>query len=137
MGNFHGAKVALLLDEMVLVYQRDDFSHIPFPGMWDLAGGQREGEETPAECAIRETFEEFAITIDPDSFLWHREYVSAMDATMSAHFFVASISRAQVDAVQFGEEGQRWALVPLTDLLAREDFVPHLRERLRHYVEAG
>ncbi len=135
MRKFHGAKIALLLDDLVLVYQRDDFVHIPFPGMWDLAGGERDGDETPAQCAIRETLEEFAIALDPDSFLWHREYVSAMDSSTSAHFFVASITRRQVDAIVFGSEGQRWALVSLDELLEREDFVPHLRERLRHYVE--
>ncbi|WP_162869177.1 NUDIX domain-containing protein, partial [Escherichia coli] len=44
---FGGAKIALLCDGRLLVYQRDDKPGIPWPGMWDLPGGGRENGETP------------------------------------------------------------------------------------------
>jgi hypothetical protein len=51
---FGGTKIALLCGDHAVVYLRDDKPGIPFPGMWDLPGGGREGNEGPIECGIRE-----------------------------------------------------------------------------------
>ena len=60
---FGGAKIALLCDDRLLVYQRDDKPGIPWPGLWDLPGGGRENGETPLQCVQRETQEEFGVAI--------------------------------------------------------------------------
>ncbi|MGC1332995.1 NUDIX domain-containing protein, partial [Pseudomonas sp.] len=52
---FSGAKIALLCDDLILIYQRDDKPNIPWPGLWDLPGGGREDDETPLQTAVRET----------------------------------------------------------------------------------
>ncbi len=134
--SFSGSKIALLLDGKVLVYQRDDFPGLRYAGLWDLPGGGREGDETPLECALRETEEEFALRLDPAAILWHRAYPSADFAGLIAHFFVARLEPHHVDAIVFGDEGQQWAMVDMTELLAREDFISHYRQRLRDYLES-
>ncbi|MEJ6594440.1 hypothetical protein [Parasphingorhabdus sp.] len=62
--DFHGAKVALFIDDHILVYRRDNNPDIPFPDMLDLLGGGREN----GERAAREAFEEFGIRIAIDAF---------------------------------------------------------------------
>lgn len=134
MSDFSGAKIALFLGDHVLVYQRDDFPGLRYAGMWDLPGGGRENDETPVECALRELEEEFGIRIDPDVIIWHRIYPSADFTGLSAHFFVGTVTRQHVDAIVFGNEGQQWSLVHIDQLLNREDFVSHYRDRLRDYL---
>lgn len=134
MSDFSGAKIALFLGDHVLVYQRDDFPGLPYAGMWDLPGGGRENDETPIECALRETEEEFGIRIDPTSIIWHRIYPSADFAGMVAHFFVGMLTQELADAIVFGDEGQQWTMVQIDALMEREDFVPRYRERLRDYL---
>lgn len=53
---FSGCKIALLCDDKLLTILRDDKASIPYPNMWELPGGGREGEETPFECVQREVF---------------------------------------------------------------------------------
>lgn len=134
MDDFSGAKIALFLGDLVLVYQRDDFPGLRYAGMWDLPGGGREGDETPAECALRELEEEFGIRVPADAITWHRIYPSADFTGLSAHFFVGSMTREHVDAIVFGNEGQHWSLVHIDELLDREDFVSHYRDRLLDYL---
>lgn len=136
MSDFSGSKIALFLDDHVLVYQRDDFPGLRYAGMWDLPGGGREGDETPVECALRELEEEFGIRVLADALDWHRIYPSADFTGLSAHFFVGTMTRQHVEAIVFGNEGQQWSLVHIDELLAREDFVSHYRDRLRDYLDS-
>ena len=43
-GDFSGAKIVLKCEDRLLTYLRDDKPGIPFPGIWDLPGGGREGQ---------------------------------------------------------------------------------------------
>ena len=56
-------------DGKMLMQLRDDGRGkvIPYPNMWNFPGGYIEGGETPLEAAIRETREEFEISIDPST----------------------------------------------------------------------
>ena len=132
---FGGAKIAAMLGDALLVYRRDDKPDIPFPDMLDLPGGGREGDESPAECALRELAEEFGITLPVDRIHYSRAYLLGDDATVS-HFLAVHLTEDEVTAVRFGDEGQDWALLPAADFVADADAVPRLREWLAHYLAA-
>ena len=130
---FAGAKLAALCGNGLLAYRRDDKIGIPYPGMIDLPGGGREGDETPAECVLRELFEEFGIALPTGRLHYHRQYRLGDNASVS-HFFAGYLTEAEVAAVRFGDEGQDWALMPVADFIADEDAVPRLRDWLTHYL---
>lgn len=130
-GPFTGSKIALLHEGRVLVYLRDDSASIPFPGHWDLPGGGRENDETPDECALRELFEEFGLRLDPARVIWRWAHPSWSSPGSVAHFMVAHIGPEDISQIVFGDEGQRWEMMPVATYLAHPLAVPHLRERLR------
>ena len=65
--DFTGVKVALLVEKSILVVLRDNKPDIPWPNMWELPGGGREGIETPLECLQREVWEELGLTLKEES----------------------------------------------------------------------
>ena len=132
---FAGTKLAALLGDSLLAYCRDDKPDIPFPGMIDLPGGGREGDESPAECVLRELAEEFGISIAADRLHYCRPYRLGDGASIS-HFFAVYLTESEIGAVRFGDEGQDWALMPVTDFVADTDAVPQLRDWLAHYLIA-
>ena len=132
---FAGAKIAAMFDGGLLAYRRDDKDSIPFPGMIDLPGGGREGDETPVQCVLRELAEEFGVFLPADRLHYARAYLLGDGATVS-HFFAAHLTEAEVAAVRFGDEGQDWALMPAADFIADAEAVPRLREWLAHYLAA-
>lgn len=131
---FSGAKIALVCGGRLVVYRRDDKPSIPWPGLWDLPGGGREGAETPANCALRETREEFGLTLAPERVHWCRRYPGMLDPQRSSYFLAAEISAAEVAAIRFGEEGQYWRMMLVEDFLALPDAISHLQNRLSDYL---
>ena len=99
---FGGAKLAAMHGDALLAYARDDKPGIPYPGMIDLPGGGREGDETPEDCVLRELAEEFGITLPAERLYYHRVYMLADGATVS-HFFAVHLSEADVAGVKFGD----------------------------------
>jgi 8-oxo-dGTP diphosphatase len=51
-----------------LLYLRDSKPGIPFPGYWDLIGGQVEDGETPEDALVREVKEELDINLKEYTF---------------------------------------------------------------------
>jgi 8-oxo-dGTP diphosphatase len=49
-------------------------------------------------------------------------------------FFVAHVPPGTFDHVVFGDEGQRWEVVPAQAFLAMDDAVDRLQHRLREYL---
>lgn len=119
---FQGAKIMLLCGSDLVTYLRDDFDHIWDPNRWDLPGSVREPDETAEQCALRETREEFGITVPWDA-IFHRSAYIAQNPTRRVAFFMAGIPQHMVDAVVFGDEGQCWRMMPVTDFIARPDAV--------------
>ena len=132
---FGGAKLAAMCGNALLVYRRDDRPDIPFPGLLDLPGGGREGDESPAECVLRELAKEFDISLATDRLHYARANLLGDGSTLS-WFFAVHLSEEEVAAVKFGDEGQDWALMPAADYIADEDAVPPLRDWLVHYLKA-
>lgn len=130
-GDFLGAKLALLAGGMILTYLRDDFAHIPWPAMWDLPGGGREGAESPEACVLRELEEEFGLALPPDRLIWRRCLPGMLDARRDSWFFAGRLSPSEVAAIRFGDEGQLWQLMPVAEFLAHPQAVPALQDRTR------
>ncbi|MCO5066987.1 MAG: NUDIX hydrolase [Rhizobiaceae bacterium] len=134
--DFHGAKIALVMGDCLVTYKRDDIPTIPNPGLWDLPGGGREGDETPIFCAIREVEEEFGLTIDAATVEWCRPYSGTVGGAGFSYFLVAPLDRERLEDVRFGNEGERWEVMRITDFLNHHAAVPSLQSRLRDWIAA-
>jgi 8-oxo-dGTP diphosphatase len=134
MLSFSGAKIALIHEDRLIAYKRDDKPGIPFPGLWDLPGGGREGDESPVECALRELEEEFSIRIEPERIHWAREYPRSKPEVPVTYLFVGTVTKAEIEAIQFGDEGERWEMMRIDDFIKRPDAVVRLQKRLRDYL---
>ncbi len=130
---FTGAKIALLQGAELLVYRRDDKPGLPFPNLWDMPGGGREGDETPEDCVLRETWEEFGLTIAAHRIVWSLSMPSAKRPGHVGWFFVAFITDEEIASIRFGDEGQYWRMMPVEEYLARDDAIPQLQDRLKAY----
>lgn len=136
-GDFVGAKGAFLCDGAVLAYLRDDRPGLPWAGWWDLPGGGREGSESPEACLLRELHEEFGLRMPPARLLWRREMAAMADPARRSWFFGAAITRAEIAAIRFGDEGQHWCMMPLAEFLSHDRAVPQLRDRLALCLAEG
>jgi len=128
---FRGAKLALFLGRDLVVILRDDFPDIPYPGHWDLPGGGREGGETPAQCALRETHEEIGLQLREQDLAWSREY-SRPSGQM--WFFVMHQPRSMAEQIHFGSEGQYWKLMSPAEYCAHPLAVPHFTDQVNDYL---
>ncbi len=132
-----GAKIALVAGGRVLTHLRDDFAHLPFPGHWDFPGGGREGDETAEVCALRELHEEYGLILPEARLLWRRDYPSSHVPGRTAAFFGGTVTEAEIAAIVFGDEGQRWEMMAVGDFLAHDRAVPYLRDRLADFLSVG
>ena len=133
--DFTGCKIALICDGRILTILRDDKPTIPWPNLWELPGGGREGDESPFECAMREVYEELSIQLLKDDIVWSWIYPSMLDENKNSVFLVGKLTQEQFDSIVFGDEGQGYKLVRLEEFLASDRVVPQLQERVRDYVE--
>ena len=132
---FHGAKIALICGADLLAYRRDETPGIPNPGLWDLPGGGREGDETPDQTVLREVEEEFGLTLDPGCIAWRRVYPSVDHPGHLGWFLAGSLDPAEIAAIRFGDEGECWEMMPVATFLAHPQAVPYLRRRLADYLD--
>lgn len=128
---FNGAKLALFVGRRLLVIERDDFAHIPYPGHWDFPGGGREGQETPEACALRETREEVGLEVDVSAITWRQSYERRNGRVW---FFAAHLPAQRERDIVLGDEGQGWALVTPQWYLDHPLAVPHFADYLRKYL---
>ena len=133
--DFQGCKIALFCGDRILTILRDDKTTIPWPNMWELPGGGREGDESPFECAAREVYEELGIHLTEDCLLWSKIYPSMLYEGRQSIFMVGKLSQNQFDSIIFGDEGQAYKLMNIEEFLDSKQAVPQLQGRLREYLE--
>lgn len=132
---FTGCKIALICEGQILTILRDDKETIPYPNMWDLPGGGREGNETPFECVAREVYEELNIQLSKADVIWFQIYPSMLDGNKKSVFLVGRLTQEQFESIIFGDEGQGYKLVSFEEFLTSDRVVPQLQERVRDYME--
>ena len=135
ISDFTGSKIALICGDKILTILRDDKPTIPWPNMWELPGGGREGDESPFECAAREVFEELGIHLTEDCLLWSKIYPSVIFKDKQSVFMVGQLRQEQFDNITFGDEGQAYKLMNIEEFLKSRQAVPQLQGRLRDYLE--
>jgi 8-oxo-dGTP diphosphatase len=128
--DFVGAKAAFFCEGAVLTCLRDEHPGLSWAGHWDLPGGGREGNEGPEDCVLRELQEEFGLTLAPDRLLWRRVFPSMLDASRASVFFGGRLSREEIAAIRFGDEGQGWAMMPVATFLGHGRAVPDMQRRV-------
>lgn len=126
---FSGAKAALICQGRILTYQRDDRPDLQWPGLWDLPGGGREADETPAHCLLRELHEEFGLQLAPDRLIWSRAFSAMTDPAQTGWFFAGHLTLQEVSQIRFGNEGQHWQMMALDLWLSRPDAIGPLQAR--------
>lgn len=131
---FSGSKIALFNDTKILIYRRDNKPNIPFPGLWDLPGGGRDGEETPEECVCREVLEEFGISIPAHQISWSKSYSGSTPDSLAQFFFAGQLTDDDVRAIQFGDEGETWMLIDVAAYLQLSDAIRSLQHRVLEYL---
>ena len=132
--SFQGVKVALINNGKVLIVLRDNIPNIPYPNMWDLAGGGRENEESPYETMRREVLEELNIDIPESSVVWVKHYESVTKPGKKSVFMVANISDHQIESIKFGEEGQGYKMLSFQEFLDNKDVIEQLKHRFLDYL---
>ena len=132
---FSGCKIALVSDDKLLTILRDDISTIPWPNMWELPGGGREDEETPFECVQREIFEELGLKLEEADIVWVKEYQGMLDPDKTSIFMVGTITQEECASIVFGDEGQAYQMMDVSQFLADEKVIPQLQDRLIDYLE--
>ncbi len=135
MEDFNGVKSAVFFKEQLVVYLRDNKPGLRFANMWDFPGGGREDNETRYETLAREIDEEFTIKITEDQIVWWKQYPAMHDSSQNAYFAVVNIDQEQIDSIQFGSEGQKWRLMPVSEFMELPDAVPLLKQRLQDYLD--
>ena len=137
ISDFTGCKIALFCGDKLLTILHDDKANIPWPNMWELPGGGREGDESPFECAVREVYEELGIHLTEECLLWSKVYSSVLFEGKQSVFMVGQLSQDQFDSITFGDEGQGYKLMPIEEFLSSSQVVPQLQERLKDYLKVS
>lgn len=133
--DFHGVKIAILVEDKLLMFLRDNKPGLFNANKWDFFGGGRENEETPQECAIREIREEIEIDISPEFFIWEKFYPAQKDPTQKAVFMVAKIPKEYLDKINL-KEGQKWTLFEQKTFFEKDDVIEALKDRFSDYVNS-
>ncbi|SMX45789.1 NUDIX domain-containing protein [Actibacterium lipolyticum] len=88
--------------DRILMQLRDDIPKIAAPGMWCLFGGGQEGQETLAQAAQREFWEETGVMLGPDELSPFARIATAArpDGVLYAY---QSLRLLTPDAIKLGE----------------------------------
>jgi len=138
------ASVIVLRDrplEVLLLRRNEKSSFVP--NAWVFPGGVIERDETPEAAAVRETFEEAGLTIDPTSLVLTSRWITpvGIPKRFDTWFFLANVARDANVTIDQQEIVESMWIAP-ADALARRDLklvFPTIRnlESLTGFDSAG
>ncbi|SDD48520.1 8-oxo-dGTP diphosphatase [Paracoccus isoporae] len=129
---FVATKLILLHGDDLLTYLRDDRPDIPHPAQWDLPGGGREGDESAADCALRELAEEFGLHFSADRLRAPVAFTNPARPDYVSVFYCGALRECDIAAIRFGDEGICWRMMRVADYIVHPAAVPHFRARVAH-----
>jgi 8-oxo-dGTP diphosphatase len=132
--SFVGSKAAFVCDGAILTLLRDDKPGLRYADWWDLPGGGSEGDECPEDCLLRELEEEFGLRLGADRLIWAQEHPAMLDHRLSAWFFGGHLTLAEIERIRFGDEGQRWEMMPIARFRAHDRVIPTMRTRAEAFL---
>ncbi|PWD69909.1 7,8-dihydro-8-oxoguanine-triphosphatase [Dickeya dianthicola] len=123
------AALVVLVDPYgkILLQLRDSDKDIPYPGYWSLFGGGLEGEETPAQAAVRELNEEIGIILDDRDLT--PLIVTLSDDSKNARIYIFSLTTALTPGDIVLQEGSGFAFFT-REQIAHLPVVPYVMRAL-------
>jgi len=117
------ASVIVLRDrplEVLLLRRNEKSSFVP--NAWVFPGGVIERDETPEAAAVRETFEEAGLTIDPTSLVLTSRWITpvGIPKRFDTWFFLANVARDANVTIDQQEIVESMWIAP-ADALSRRD----------------
>lgn len=131
--DFNGAKGLVYLGDKILVYRRDHKT-TRSPGLIDLPGGGREGDESPFETFKREVKEEFGIDLQEQDIHFSASIKSIVEPHKKSYFIVTKPLSFKAGDVVFGDEGTEWLLMKPEEFVVRSDGIERQQKRVRKYL---
>lgn len=128
---FSGSKLLLFVGADLVVLERDQKPWIDWPGRLDFPGGQRDGDETPEACTLREVREEVTLHLDASDLAW---------PSLSFHkdppdwFFAAHLPADRAADIRLGDEGRAWRLMAPQAYLRAPLAIPPFAAMLARYL---
>ena len=73
--------------------------------------------------------------LEEAAIVWAKEYQGMLDPDKTSIFMVGTITREDFASIVFGDEGQAYQMMDVSQFLADKKVIPQLQDRLRDYLE--
>lgn len=131
--NFVGTNGLVLVGSDALSYIRDN-NTTSYPHGVDLAGGQRELDESPFETFRRELHEEFGLNVARSQIVYARQYPGLVEPSKIGYFVVAQLDKRAKNWIRFGDEGENYQITTVDELLAHPALIPRRKQQIEAYL---